>query len=56
MYLDLVKIFKNYLDLNNKIAKKTRSTEKEKKYFHIQFGDKNFYEFLEIIDYFTIIK
>ena len=44
--LDLVKIFKNYLDLNNKIAKKTRSTEKEKKYFHIQFGDKNFYEFL----------
>lgn len=44
--LDLVETFKDYLGLNNTITKKTRSTEKEKKYFHIQFGDKNFYEFL----------
>ncbi len=44
--LELVKIFKSYLHLNNKIGKKTRSTEKEKKYFRIQFGDVNFYKAL----------
>ncbi len=44
--LELVEIFKDYLGLDNRITKKTRSTEKEKKYFRIQFGDKNFYEFL----------
>jgi hypothetical protein len=44
--LELVKFFKNYLSLSNKITKKTRSIEKEKKYFHIQFGDINFYKFL----------
>lgn len=44
--LEIVEIFKNYLNLSNKIGKKTRDREKEKKYFRIQFGDKNFYEFL----------
>ena len=44
--LGLVEIFRNYLGLNNKICKKARGGEKEKKYFRIQFGDKNFYEFL----------
>lgn len=44
--LGMVEIFKKYLNLNNKIGKKTRSNEKEKKYFRVQFGDKNFYEFL----------
>lgn len=43
---ELVEIFKKYLRLNNKIGKKTRSTEKEKKYFRIQFGDVDFYKFL----------
>ena len=44
--LELVKIFKNFLNLENKITKKVRGGEKEKKYFRIQFGDKSFYEFL----------
>ena len=44
--LVLVELFKRCLGLNNKIGKKTRSYEQEKKYFQIQFGDKNFYEFL----------
>lgn len=44
--LEIVEIFKDYLNLNNKIGKKSRGSEKEKKYFRIQFGDKNFYEFL----------
>jgi hypothetical protein len=44
--LELVKIFKDFLNLENKITKKARGGEKEKKYFRIQFGDTNFYEFL----------
>ncbi|HCC59726.1 MAG: hypothetical protein A2402_02690 [Candidatus Staskawiczbacteria bacterium RIFOXYC1_FULL_37_43] len=44
--LDLVEIFKNYLNLQNKISKKARGGEKEKKYFRIQFGDVAFYKFL----------
>ncbi|MDP3995964.1 MAG: LAGLIDADG family homing endonuclease [bacterium] len=44
--LELVKIFRNYLGLNNKIRKKARAAGEEKKYFHIQFGDVNFYKFL----------
>lgn len=44
--LELVKIFKSCLHLDNKIGRKTRSTEKEKKYFRIQFGDVNFYKAL----------
>ncbi len=47
--LELVKTFKEYLALNNKIGRKTRSTEKEKKYFRVQFGDVNFYKFLVTI-------
>ncbi|MFH1947076.1 MAG: hypothetical protein ABIJ23_02890 [Candidatus Magasanikbacteria bacterium] len=42
----LVKIFKDCLGLNNKIGKKSRAKEKEKKYFVIQFGDVIFYNFL----------
>ena len=38
--------FKKCLGLQNKIGKKTRSKSRDKKYFQIQFGDKNFYEFL----------
>ena len=44
--LELIEIFKDYLRLDNKIGKKTRDREKEKRYFHVQFGDVNFYEFL----------
>ena len=44
--LELVEIFKDHLNLDNKITRKSRGIEKEKKYFRIQFGDKNFYEFL----------
>lgn len=44
--LDLVEIFKNHLNLDNKITKKTRAKEDIKKYYQIQFGDINFYEFL----------
>ncbi len=44
--LELVQTFKDYLKLSNQITKKVRGKEKEKKYFRIQFGDKNFYEFL----------
>ncbi len=44
--LEMVEIFKNYLNLTNRITKKTRSIEQRKRYFHIQFGDRNFYEFL----------
>ncbi len=44
--LVLVESFKKCLDLNNKIGRKARGYEQEKKYFQIQFGDKNFYEFL----------
>lgn len=44
--LSLVEIFRDYLELDNRITKKARGTEKEKKYFRIQFGDVNFYKFL----------
>ena len=43
---DLVIQFRECLGLKNKIGRKTRAREKAKKYYHIQFGDKNFYEFL----------
>src|SRR3990167_11054371 len=44
--LGLVEIFKENLNLSNKIGKKARGGQVEKKYFRIQFGDKSFYEFL----------
>jgi len=43
---ELAKLFKEILGLNNKIGKKSRGREMEKKYFVVQFGDKNFYQFL----------
>lgn len=43
---DLIHVFKKCLHLNNKIGRKTREKSKIKKYFQIQFGDKNFYGFL----------
>lgn len=42
----MIENFKKYLNLKNKIGLKARGKETEKKYFHFQFGDKNFYEFL----------
>ncbi len=38
--------YKKCLDITNKIGKKSRGFGKEKKYYVIQFGDINFYEFL----------
>ena len=37
---------KKCLGIKNKIGKKARGSEKEKKYYVLQFGDKNFFEFL----------
>lgn len=34
------------LKIDNKIGRKSRSHSKDKKYYFLQFGDKNFYEFL----------
>lgn len=42
-----VQTFKKCLGLENKIGKKPRGGEKTKKYFQIQFGDRNFYEYME---------
>lgn len=42
----LAESFRDCLGLNNKIGKKSRGGSEEKKYFVVQFGDKNFYEFL----------
>ena len=43
---NLVITFKECLGIKNKIGKKTREKSKIKRYFQVQFGDKNFYEFL----------
>ena len=43
---DMILTFKKCLGLKNKIGRKTREKSKIKKYFQVQFGDKNFYEFL----------
>ena len=43
---DLILQFKSCLKLQNKIGVKARGGSVEKKYFVIQFGDKNFYDFL----------
>lgn len=47
--LELAKHFKICLNLDNKIGKKARGGEKEKKYFVVQFGDVLFYNFLNKI-------
>jgi len=44
-----VKRFRECLNLDNKITKKARSNEKIKKYYRVQFGDVQFYKFLESI-------
>jgi hypothetical protein len=43
---ELILIFKDCLRLSNKIGRKARGENKEKKYYVIQFGDVNFYKFL----------
>ncbi len=44
--LEMVETIKNLLKLTNKIGRKARGYSKEKKYYVLQFGDINFYEFL----------
>ncbi len=41
-----IHLFKKCLCLKNKIGRKAREKSKIKKYFQVQFGDKNFYAFL----------
>ncbi len=43
--IELVELFKNALGLTNKIGRKARGGETEKKYYVIQFGDVLFYAF-----------
>ena len=47
--IQLVKLFKKCLRLKVIVGKKSRGSEKEKKYFQIQFGDVLFYRWLESI-------
>ena len=44
--LELVLHFKQCLNLQNKIGKKSRGGSDDKKYFVVQFGDRNFHDFL----------
>jgi hypothetical protein len=46
---EMIKTFKQCLNIENNIGHKARKKGEEKKYFQIQFGDKNFYEFLNSI-------
>ena len=43
---DMISTFKKCFGLKNKIGRKARERSKIKKYFQVQFGDKNFYGFL----------
>ena len=43
---DGVNLYKNCLGLKNVIGKKSRSSDSDKKYYVVQFGDVNFYRFL----------
>jgi len=43
---EMILNFKKCLKLDNKIGKKARGGSIDKKYFVLQFGDKNFYDFL----------
>ncbi len=47
--LELVRIYRYCLGIDNKIGKKARSNEEIKKYFCVQFGDVLFYQFLRTI-------
>jgi hypothetical protein len=42
----MIVTFKKCLGIQNKIGRKARSNSPIKNYFQVQFGDKNFYEFL----------
>lgn len=44
--IEQAKNFKKCLDISVKIGLKASGSVKEKKYYHVQFGDVNFYEFL----------
>ena len=44
--LEMITNIKKSLNLDNTIGKKARGGSKEKKYFVLQFGDKNFFDFL----------
>lgn len=43
---EMISVFKKCLGIQNKTGRKCRGGSKEKKYFQVQFGDKNFYIFL----------
>jgi len=43
---EVILMFKECLGVENKIGRKSREKSKIKKYFQIQFGDTNFYNFL----------
>lgn len=43
---ELIETFKECLGISNKVGKKSRGGSTLKKYFQVQFGDKNFYLFL----------
>ncbi len=47
--LELAQTYHQCLGLDNKIGTKSRGDSHIKNYFVVQFGDKNFYEFLESI-------
>jgi hypothetical protein len=44
--LEMIENMKALLGLDNKIGRKSRGGSLEKKYFLLQFGDRNFYDFL----------
>ncbi len=44
--LVLARLFRKCLNIDNKIGKKARGYSKIKKYFVVQFGDTNFYDYL----------
>ncbi len=47
--LQLIRTFKKSLSINNAIGRKARGGEVERKYYRVQFGDRNFYDFLNNI-------
>lgn len=44
--MELIKLFRACLCLDNAIGRKVRSNEREKRYYQVQFGDVIFYRFL----------
>ena len=46
---ELAELFRSCLRISNKVGRKSRGYEKEKKYYCVQLGDVMFYEFLESI-------